>query len=436
VNEERIYITRVTINNFGGITHFEAKLGQVALISGRNGSGKSSVLDALRTIFDGGSDPSQIRHGCEWADIEIEFSTGHKAIKSIWPTRYELVVSSPEGGIIRAGKTWLDSLTPALSFDPIGFLNAEPKKRADWLLSKMPLVFTAEEVEAATKQPGIVRGTCGLEKINEIRTGRYEQRTTVNRRSEELTGAIQTMRRALPIEEVSVDWSALRDQLATRHSEISGEIEAAALKVDAEAQKEKTGKRQEITAKIAELQAELAAYLAEVDTEAAKVIANATRELEAERATVSEELGQARANADAAMRVKGQLQAIDESSQIQKGYVMEAFNLTTQIEALDALKHQKLKEVPIAGFDMKFEGRKPVITIEGVPLDRLNRQQQLYVAMQAVTQASGKLPLVLCECAELDDAHMDELAGAMKEQGLQLIVARWDNDGPLAVKAA
>lgn len=434
---DQIHITRVTVTNFGGIGYFEAKLAQVAMIQGANGAGKTSILDAIRSVFEGGSDPSQIRRGADYAEIEIELSTGHIAKKTIRPNKYELVVNSPDGGVIKAGKTWLDSLAPALSFDPIGFLNAEPKKRADWLLSKMPLVFAPEEVAEACKQPGIVRGTVGLEKINELRTGKYDERTTVNRRAEELAGAIQTMRRSLPPEaDTPIDWGKQRDELAARYSEIRGEIEAATAKITLVAESEKVGKREEINQKIAELKTELASYIAEVDTEAAKVLAAATAELTNEQAAIAEQLGTAKANADAAMRAKGQLEAIEQSKSIQKGHITEAMRLTDAIERLDALKHKKLKEVPIPGFDMTFDKNKPVITIDGIPLDRLNRQQQLVVAMQAVTQASGKLPLVLCECAEMDDRHMAELAEGMKDAGFQLIVARWDNDGPLSVKAA
>lgn len=443
---DHIYLTRITVRDFAGVSFFEAKIGQVALIQGRNGAGKTSILDAIKDVFQGGSDPATIRKGCDSAEIYIELSNGYTITKVILPDGLDLKVRNPEGGIIRAPKTWLESLAPSLSFDPVGFLNAEPRKRADWLLSKMPLVFTEEEMGNALGSS--FSGSINLEKLNEIRTGHYDKRTTINRRAEEVMGAIQTMRRSLPPEaEEKIDWAGSRDQLAARHAEISGEIEGAALKIDAVSTKEKTGKREEVNQKIAELQAELLwkvaalrtelqEYIAEVDMESAKVLAAATRDLEAERAIVSEALGQAKTNADAAMRVAGQLEAIEKSKEIHKGRLLEALELTTTIERLDELKHRKLKEVPIAGFDMKFDGKKPIITIDGIPLDRLNRQQQLYVAMQAVTQASGKLPLVLCECAELDDAHMRDLAEGMKESGMQLIVARWDNEGPLSVKAA
>jgi dihydroorotate dehydrogenase len=74
-----------------------------------------------------------------------------------------------------------------------------------------------------------------------------------------------------------------------------------------------------------------------------------------------------------------------------------------------------------------------VILIDGIPLDKLNRQQQLYVAIQAVTLAAGRMPLVICEAAELDDEHLREVAEACEAGGIQLVVARWTNKDPLRV---
>ena len=111
--------------------------------------------------------------------------------------------------------------------------------------------------------------------------------------------------------------------------------------------------------------------------------------------------------------------------------------LTKVLKALDELKHTKLKELPIEGLDLKMDKKgNPIILIGETPLDKLNRQAQLFMAIQAVSMASGRLPLILCEAAEIDDKNLADLTGATAEAGMQLILARWMNDAPLRVMTA
>jgi hypothetical protein len=142
----------------------------------------------------------------------------------------------------------------------------------------------------------------------------------------------------------------------------------------------------------------------------------------------------ARTKADQQQQATGIRKAIDERAEALKGFALREIRFDQALKTIDALKHKKLKELPIAGLDLKADSRgRPVILIDGIPLDKLNRQQQLYVAIQAVTLAAGRMPLVICEAAELDDEHLREVAEACEAGGIQLVVARWTNKDPLRV---
>ena len=172
---------------------------------------------------------------------------------------------------------------------------------------------------------------------------------------------------------------------------------------------------------------------ANVEKITAEQLAEDTADLEAKRALLEGQHGEAKAKADEQTRTAGIMQAIESRNVALNGFILREMELTQVIEDLDKLKHLKLRELPVEGFDLKMDGKRPIITIGGVPLDQLNRQQQIYVAIQFVQQSAGSLPLVLCECAELDDDHMKELAAAAKDAGIQLIVARWETGIPLQV---
>lgn len=60
-------ITRVYCNNFRSLVNFEIKVGQLGLLLGQNGSGKSSVLDGLRRL--------------------VEYVTGDAKVEELFPVR-------------------------------------------------------------------------------------------------------------------------------------------------------------------------------------------------------------------------------------------------------------------------------------------------------------------------------------------------------------
>lgn len=432
---DRVYLTSLEVKNLGGIEHFKAEIGQIAIFSGENGCGKTSCLNAIMTFFEGGSDPDFVRSGCDSGETTVQFSNGYSARKEITRTGYELAVTSPEGGKVKAPATWLKDLAPSLSFDPIGFLESDPKERASFLLQNLPLTFDSKEIADIAGTP-LGAMPVSLQRMNELRQGKYDERTNLNRKVRDMEGDLRLMQNSLPAD-LGKDWGAERERLNARLSSVGSEITSLAAQIELEAEQEKTRKRSEIQAKIDALNAELSEHLTLVDKTASDTLADSTAALESERATLSEQLGTAKAKADQEQQAVGIRNAIVDRKKALEGHISEEMRLSEIIERLDKLKHAKLKELPIEGLDLKLDSKgRPVILIGGLPLDKLNRQQQLYVAIQAVSLAEGKLPLILCEAAELDDKHVQELSEAAKGAGLQLVLARWENDAPLQVRAA
>jgi DNA repair exonuclease SbcCD ATPase subunit len=438
MSDEKVFITSVYVQDFLGIEQFKAELGQVAVISGRNGIGKTSLMQAIHTVFEGGHDASMVRRGSEKAKVILTLSSGVTINKTITPKESTLEVLSPDGGVVKAPATYVKSLAPTLegtgSFDPLGFLNSDPKERAAFLLKAIPIDFSPAEVSEILGVP--LSGVVGLTRFNELREGKYSERTTLNTQVRDLEGTIADMERQLPADDAT-DWGFERDHLTESIAAIDGRINTTAAEIALEAEQRRSEKREEIASKITALEKELADYLAKVDGAASEALAEQTREMEAEKAVLSGKLGEARAKADHQQQSIGVKKAITERKEKLKGHITLEMKLTSIIRLMDALKHRKLKELPIPGLDIAMDSRqRPVIKIDGIPLDKLNRQKQLFVAIQAVSKAAGQLPLILAECAELDDDSLSELTEAAKDAGLQLIVARWKNEAPLEVVAA
>lgn len=441
-----IYVKSLEVKDIGGIEKFSCDLGHVSVISGANGLGKTSLLSALNNIFEGGHDCDLRRNvdldgdgiletPCESGEIRITLSDGTTITKTITAKESKLLVKSADGGKIGAAKTFLESLTPPKSFNPIDFLNADAKDRAAFLLKTLPLNFTDKEVNEALGIPKTV-GPVTLEKLNQLYDGIYDERKDLNVTVRDMEGVIASMEKSLPSQE-GKDWGAERDRIQKEISEVESNIKTVAAEIALEAEKALNEKRVEIDKKIADLKAELSAFVQTVEQTAAATLAEETRDMQAHKVHLSEELGAAKANADREQQAAGVRQAINDQRKALEGHVAKELRLTKSLKALLDLKHKKLKELPIEGLDLKSDSKgRPVIMIGGVPLDKLNRQQALFVAIQAVQLAAGRLPLILLEAAEIDDAHLAELAGAIKDAGLQLVVARWKNNAPLQVETA
>lgn len=431
MSENNVYLTSLKVENFRGVQFFKAELGQISLILGENETGKTSLLESIRTVFEGGSDPASVRLGADEAIITITMSDGYRAVKTIRRDGFDLDVFSPEGGVIKAPSTHLKNYAPGISWDPVKFLDAPPKERADFLLKTLPLTFEPDAVNEVLGAP-TVNAPISLQKLNEIRDGKYKERTDLNSQVRNLQGSIVDLESSLP-KGPQKQWGVERDRLNAEISTVSTEISTKAAEIELEAEQARSSKRQEIADKIAALNAELADYLKTVDRVAADSLAEATAELEAKRAHLTGELGEVKVKADQQQQAVGVTNAVEKRKKELDGHILKEMRLTKTIEAIDAMKRLRLKELPIDGFDLVMEKNKPVIMIDGVPLDLINTQRQIFLAMQFVQFAAGRLPLIICECAEVSDTRLADLTGAARQAGLQLILARWSNNEPLSV---
>ena len=98
---------KISIKNFMGIDNLEFAPGKVTLISGRNGEGKSSVIEAIKKTFKAKSDVKLIHNGSDKAEILLEFDDNSSLYRTIKSDKTTLEAS--KGGLgINKPQTWLD----------------------------------------------------------------------------------------------------------------------------------------------------------------------------------------------------------------------------------------------------------------------------------------------------------------------------------------
>lgn len=122
--------------------------GNLVVIGGRNGAGKSSVLDSIEFAL--GGDPAAkmpVRRGEEKARVVVDM--GDLVVKRTFTAAggTSLVVTNADGAKQSTPQAILDKLVGKLTFDPLAFSREKPKEQAAILRGLIGLDFTAQEIE-------------------------------------------------------------------------------------------------------------------------------------------------------------------------------------------------------------------------------------------------------------------------------------------------
>lgn len=501
------YLKTLEVVNIGPFERKTLEFGPgLNVILGPNHCGKSSLLDSIKLFFQGGQDYDMIRHGQTHAEARINRSDGMSAFKTMdlatepgKKDEYSVEVKGPSGELRKRYAEALEEWVPKGSFDPLSFLALKPADRAEFLIKRLKIVFSAEEVNQALlattgKLPStevvlapLQDGMVDLKKFNEIIDTIYESRRLVNVAIRDTNGAIADLRRTLPPSvNGTVDWSTIRDGLMDEITQLDKDLASkeASIKLEAEqarnTERESTHKAIEELAvrvrkyaswveafaanvvshaacgkpaltdnhqisdifdtysdfinevkEISGLRASLEAFLKEVDSSESAAIREQTAELADKRSRLSLELGTAKANADQHTAAAGTRAAIAKREEDSRGLTLKEMRRTSIIEALEKLKHNRLRECPLEGLDIRFEKTTPIITVNKTRIEKLSGQESLFLGLQCVQLASGDNPLVLTEGDSLTEEYVKILgdACAQAETPIQIIMARHSEDG-------
>lgn len=123
--------------------------GAVVEITGANGSGKTSVLDAIFYALGGAKDiPSQpIRRGQTKAHVALDLGDITVIRKFSKDTGTSLVVEAKNGARYPTPQRMLDELFGKLTFDPLAFSRMEPKKQLEQIRSMVKLELDVDQLD-------------------------------------------------------------------------------------------------------------------------------------------------------------------------------------------------------------------------------------------------------------------------------------------------
>lgn len=424
-------VLELEIRNLKGIEHLHLKVGNVVVIEGENGAGKSSVLDALRTVFEGGQDPGLIRRGAKKAEVRMLLSDGVTIRKSITPKASDLTISDPNGGVVRSPKAYVEQLASGFAFDPLSLMVAKPKDRAAFLLDAMPISFTAAEVREAAGYK-VHSESVDLEGLMAIHQAIYEERTQQNRLERDAAGTVSELRKTLSEDQAdgATDWTKVEADAQTKLQELQKAFEAEEARQHRECEDKVERERQEAEAEIARVRERLQQRITSI-REASEKERSATRTEYEGVKTPLIQASEARMKAEQAVKDATIREHIERTQQKAEQCARRSQELTEALASLQALRDSRLEQLPLPG----VVAREGEIYVDDVPFAHLNTAKQIELVYSLAQLKTGELPLMIVDGAERLDAETYQgFLEAAKSSGMQVIVARV-GDGPLAVSA-
>lgn len=394
-----------TVSGYKGVKEIQLiPKGNLAVIAGKNGAGKSSFIDAITELIDPRGvklTPKPIREGETQARAEFVDDELGIRIARVWTrngTAGTLTAETLEGARYQRPAEMVAKLTGGSIFDPISWLALDEKKQLEELLSKVELPFN-------------------LDTLAENKKKAENARLEANREVKRLKSVVESMPDHgddVPDEEVS-------------SRDLIDRINAA--------QKFADDVRDANQAIVTEQQA-----MADIDREIARLKERyALAEDRRDRAV--QFLQEAEANksesVDMLKEELGNLEAINQrvrekaTRRVQRKALLDASIAAAKaqgdIDAIERLKREGLEEAefPIPGLSVDEQG----ITFNGIPFGQLNSAHRMQVAFAIATAGDPDLKLTIVKNGDLLDE--DSLAALQKmadDRGYTVLVERDRDD--------
>lgn len=442
-------IKSIDIVNIGCIESLTIEPDVLTVIEGRNATGKSTILNALRYVVEGGHDPSLLRKGAEAGKIIIILSDGVTITATITPDKTTRVIRHPQFGRISKEKEWIRSVINSVSFEPARFLTAKPADRLEIFLESLPVRLEASQLGFVPVEflKDADLGRHPLEVIGNKTSGlfgaAYRERTEINRVIRDKRSTASEMERNLPEESPEGNWG---DVLQAANDEYQ-QLNAEAREIIQTLLMEKTSA---IKASADEMESHIAAVRAELEKTIEKLRADADIEIERTRqghaevvrkaeqehdlkykaleadyrpkeADLKEKIGQAKAMAEQHAKAEATRELIARLNAEAAHYAEKSDQLTGVLNKLEGLKSALLADLPIKGMEIA-DGQ---LLVDGISFDRLNDAEKHRIAVEIMRLNHGDLGLMVLDRAEIFDSNSwKSFKAACKKAGLPIFATR------------
>ena len=473
-------ITNLKIESLFGIEQLELD-GKSVELTGSNGVGKSSVLDAIRLALTNNSKRKYIvKNGQKEGKIYVKLDDGTTIERKKRTDKSDYKsIKDGNGNDIASPESFLKDIFTPLQLEPVEFLSMSEQEQNKILLNLIK--FDKDKKQFITEKFGeeinwVDYDNSILEILNEIQSkdGQYYQaREDINRNIRNEQAIITDIVKDIPegydvnkwrnftlsekYEELNkkktfnenIDKSiAYKEDYENKIKQIETTESNTLLQIEANKVEEKN----KINTEIQDLKNRillLEKELENVDTKYEKVIAEAKSQTAAEKAKLEENIKIAN---EWAAKTKEETETIENELKIaeeMKGHINEydrmmekkshidllkaqSESLTNKIELARNLPGEILKEVEIPV--------KNLTVVDGVPLvnnlaiSNLSEGEKLQLCVDVTLANPDSLKIILIDGTEkLSEANRNKLYEICKEKGLQILATRTTDNNELNI---
>jgi energy-coupling factor transporter ATP-binding protein EcfA2 len=456
-------IAHVTLKNIMGTRELEFDAGKFVELSGPNASGKSTVLEAIKSVVKGGHDATLLMTGAEKGEIVLVLDNGMRLTKTVRPTSSNLVATQDgQARPLPRPAEMLGKIIDRLSNNPVEFLTAKKEDRVSTLLQSMPLQIDLQYLQSISGVRLAESGMHAYQVIDYVYTQVFDERHDTNKTIDEKEKTIRQLRAAIPelsegvvggeteIEEKLAEIDAEKDRnLTAVHTKLQDFVGAVNTQIAATALEHETAiqgyaddmdveigsLQRQLDAKRNERQVELTrrrevknAAIASFNARIVNVTSKAKEKRDEIQATHLEmrtpfatQLAVLRANRDLAAR---RAQTLDTIATFDVELDHLRADVTRQEKALADIKAYRSKvldDLPISGLEV----RGGEIFRHGITFDRLNKAERVDIAIEVAKLRAGELGVICVdEIENLDSQTFDALRARVDKTELQFFVTR------------
>ena len=379
--------------------------GNLVVLSGRNGQGKTSVLDAIEYALGGKPDVAEpVRRGQDSAEVVCDLGDLIVRRRFVAGGSTTLEVTTREGLRYPSPQKILDELVGRLTFDPLQFARQEPKKQRETLQRLVGLDFSADE-----KRADLV----------------FNERTVVNREVKAATARIAAMpeHSGVPAEPVSASDIAAEMQRAQQVNSQNADNRRAL----AQAEQEVVTRRQHVE--------NLRAALAKAEESLRsgdEAVANLRERVAGARDLDLAPLTQRLATIDQTnQKVRANQLRRDIAAELASKQG-KADELTAELDAIAKRQVAAIEaaRMPVPGLGLGQVG----VTLNGLPLEQASAAEQLRVSVAIALAMNPRLRVLLIRDASLLDHDSLRLVAEMAQAaGAQVWCERVETDEATSV---
>lgn len=471
-------IVKLKIRNLFGISELEAGGNSIEL-TGKNGAGKSSVIDAIKYALTNKSDRKYIvRNGETEGEVLIETDSGLRINRKVRTNQADYKSVKNNGVEVNSPETFLKDIFTELQLNPVEFMNMTEKQQNaiildmieyDWDMSKIKEWFgeipawvsydqnilcvlndiQSEKGDYFTERTDINRDIrnkkafvediaatipagYNLEKWEKASAGEiYQKIERIRKENEEIQKAKSLLdERDSKVRKFEADREIKRAALTTEFGNRKAQIDKDILQLQEQIkalQAEKDGLEERLADKLSLAEQEYKANVARYDAEVENYKEYRDKKVVdvSELVTQANEIEKMKSHINEYKRMlnlKDEIGALEKQSKI----------LTDRIEKARTLPGEILADcrIPIAGLTVK-DGTP---LINGLPISNLSDGEKLDLCIDVAIQNPKGLQIILIDGVErLSTEWKERLYQKCKEKGLQFIAARTTDDDVMAV---